>query len=158
MASRRWRWRRPGSTGSRCGTSWRRPAEFELVLANAQHVKAVPGRKRDVVAVQLEADGRPLTRAALRALDELEGWHLLGIHTKPLSFRPVVPARLRDRVNIRTVRREDVRAELLAEAAVFVPVPGGHTRLRLEAAAAGCAIADQHGSFRNGNGRRFAFS
>jgi transposase len=32
-----WRWRQPGSTG-----------RFELVLANAQHIRNVPGRKTDV--------------------------------------------------------------------------------------------------------------
>ena len=105
-----------------------------------------PGAKRDVIAVQLEVDERPLTRAAIRALDDLDGWEIVGLHTKPLSFRPVVPARLRDRVHIRTARREDVRAGLLAEAAVFVPTPSGHTRLRLEAAASGCAIADPPGA------------
>jgi predicted metal-dependent phosphoesterase TrpH/glycosyltransferase involved in cell wall biosynthesis len=120
----------------------RYPGDYRVVPAGVDIERFRPGPKRNVVAVQLEADGRQLTRAALRALDELDDWHLLGIHTKPLSFRPVVPARLRDRVHIRTVRREVVRAELLAEAAVFVPAPGGHTRLRLEAAAAGCAIAD----------------
>src|SRR5215470_7827447 len=44
---RMWRWRRPVSTGSRYGTSWMRE-NFELVLANASHVKNVPGRKTDV--------------------------------------------------------------------------------------------------------------
>src|SRR5437879_12808761 len=46
-SARMWQWRRPASTGSRCGTSWMM-GEFELVLANAAHVKNVPGRKTDV--------------------------------------------------------------------------------------------------------------
>ena len=41
------RWRRPASTGSRC---WHvlSDGNFTLVLANAAHVKNVPGRKTDV--------------------------------------------------------------------------------------------------------------
>ena len=124
----------------------RYPGDYHVVPAGVDVKQFRPGTKRDLVAVQLEPDGRPLTRAAIRALDELDGWELVGLHTKPLSFRPVVPARLRDRVYVRTARREDVRAALLAEAAVFVPAPTGHTRLRLEAAASGCAIAEPPGS------------
>ncbi len=126
----------------------RYPGDYRIVPAGVDTELFRPGRKRLLIAVQLEPDARPLTRAAIRALDELEGWELVGLHTKPLSFRPVVPARLRPRVTVRTARREDVRAALLAEAAVFVPTPGGHTRLRLEAASAGCAIADPAGTDR----------
>ena len=39
-------WNRPASTGSRCGTSW--PMASSSVLANAAHIKGVPGRKSDV--------------------------------------------------------------------------------------------------------------
>ena len=126
----------------------RYPGDYRIVPAGVDAERFRPGRKRHLIAVQLEADGRQLTRAAIRALDELDGWELVGLHTKPLSFRPVVPARLRHRVTVRTARREDVRAGLLAVASVFVPAPGGHTRLRLEAASAGCAIADPPGSDR----------
>ena len=45
-AARTWRWRRPASTGSRSGIVLE--GSFELVLANAQHVRNVPGRKTDV--------------------------------------------------------------------------------------------------------------
>jgi transposase len=41
-----WRWRRRGCTGNRCGICWRE--DFELILANAQHIRNVPGRKTDV--------------------------------------------------------------------------------------------------------------
>jgi predicted metal-dependent phosphoesterase TrpH/glycosyltransferase involved in cell wall biosynthesis len=126
----------------------RYPGDYRVVPAGIDVTRFHPAAKRDVIALQLEADARPLTRAALRALDELPGWELIGLHTKPLSFRPVVPARLRGRVHVRTARREPVRAGLLADAAVFVPAPTGHTRLRLEAAAAGCAIVEPPGAAR----------
>jgi hypothetical protein len=53
-----------------------------------------------------------------------------------------VPRALAGRATVRTALGEAARAALLAEAAILVPVPGGMSRLRLEAAAAGCAIAD----------------
>ena len=40
-----WRWRRPESTGSRYGTS-SATGDFELMLANAAHIKNVPGTPR----------------------------------------------------------------------------------------------------------------
>jgi predicted metal-dependent phosphoesterase TrpH len=126
--------------------SERYPGDFRVVPAGVDVNLFRPAAKRDLIALQLEADERSITRAAIRVLDELEGWELIGLHTKPLSFRPVIPARLRARVHTRTARREDVRAGLLAEASIFVPTPTGHTRLRLEAAAAGCAIAEPPGA------------
>ena len=120
----------------------RLPGEYRIVPAGVDVGLFQPAEKGQLIGVQLEVGARPLVRAAIRALDELPGWELLGIHTKPLSFRPAAPARLRGRVHVRSARRESVRAELLANVAVFVPVPGGHTRLRLEAEAAGCAIVD----------------
>jgi predicted metal-dependent phosphoesterase TrpH len=49
-------------------------------------------------------------------------------------------------VHVRTARDGATRAPLLAEAAVFVPAVGGLHRVRLEAAAAGCAIAAPAGT------------
>jgi predicted metal-dependent phosphoesterase TrpH len=124
----------------------RLPGDYRVVPAGVDVDLFRPGAKEPVIGVQLETGARPLVRAAIRALDELDGWEVVGVHTKPLSFRPAVPARLRGRVHTRSVRREDARAELLAGTSVFVPVPMGHTRLALEAGAAGCAIADPPGA------------
>ena len=41
-----WRWKRRACTGSPCGTCSK--GTFDLSLANAQHVRNVPGRKSDV--------------------------------------------------------------------------------------------------------------
>jgi predicted metal-dependent phosphoesterase TrpH len=118
------------------------PGDFRIVPAGVDIVRFSPSRKEHLVAVQLETSGRAIVRAAIRALDELPDWELVVLHTKPLSFRPTIPSRLRGRVAVRAARREDVRAAVLAEAAIFVPAAEGHARLRLEAAAAGCALAD----------------
>jgi hypothetical protein len=126
----------------------RYPGEYRIVPAGVDVDRFRPGRPGTTIAVQLEAETRPLTRAAIRVLDELPNWTLVGLHTKPLSFRPFVPARLRSRVHVRTARREDARADLLAEASIFVPSSAGHTRLRPEARAAGCAIVDPPGTDR----------
>jgi predicted metal-dependent phosphoesterase TrpH len=58
-----------------------------------------------------------------------------------LSGRPYIPRPLRQRVDVRTARSGAARAEILAEAAIFVPTPGGLSRLALEADAAGAATA-----------------
>ena len=42
------------STGSRSGTCWK--SSFELLLVNARHIKAVPGRKTDVRDCEWIAD------------------------------------------------------------------------------------------------------
>jgi predicted metal-dependent phosphoesterase TrpH/glycosyltransferase involved in cell wall biosynthesis len=118
------------------------PGDFRIVPAGVDVERFAPAEKTPLVAVQLESTGRPIVRAAIRALDELPDWELVVLHTKPLSVRPAVPARLRGRVSMRAARREDVRSAVLAQAAIFVPAAAGHTRMRLEAAAAGCAVAD----------------
>ncbi len=98
-----------------------------------------PQRKRSVIAAELEIAGRPMTRALIRLLRDLDSWELHLLHTKPLAYRPAIPRSLRDRAHVRSVRRPDQRAAALGEAAIFVPAPGGEQRLALEAEAAGAA-------------------
>jgi hypothetical protein len=101
-----------------------------------------PRRKRPLIALELEIAGRPITRALLRTLRELDGWELHLLHTKPLAYRPAIPRSLRDRAHVRSIRKPEQRASILGEASIFVPVPGGEERLLLEAAACGAAVAD----------------
>ena len=84
---------------------------------------------------------RPLARAALRAARELDGWEVVLLRTKPLTGRPYVPASVADRVSVLTARDGAARAQVLAEARIFVPAANGLRRLALEAAASGAAIA-----------------
>ena len=95
----------------------------------------------ELIALELEPAGRPVTRAVARLLKELPGWELALLHTKPLGFRPAVPLSVRKRAHVRAVRRPEQRAALLGEAAIFVPAPDGEERLALEAAASGAAVA-----------------
>jgi Glycosyltransferase Family 4/PHP domain/PHP-associated len=100
-----------------------------------------PRRKRSVIALELEIAGRPVTRALIRLLRDLEGWELHLLHTKPLAYRPAIPRSLRDRAHVRSIRRTEQRAAVLGEASIFVPASGGEQRLALEAEASGAAVA-----------------
>ena len=84
---------------------------------------------------------RPLARAVLHTLGELPDWRLTLLRTKPLTARPYVPRTLVDRVDVRTARDSPSRAAILNGAAIFVPRAEGMSRLTLEAAAAGAAVA-----------------
>jgi predicted metal-dependent phosphoesterase TrpH/glycosyltransferase involved in cell wall biosynthesis len=99
-----------------------------------------PAEKRRTIAVELEVSGRTMTRAVARLLRGLPDWELVLLHTKPLGFRPPIPRAVRKRTHVRSVRRPEQRAAILAEAAIFVPAPEGEERLQLEAAACGAAV------------------
>jgi predicted metal-dependent phosphoesterase TrpH len=117
------------------------PGTYTLVPAGVDIDLFSPATKRRLIVAHVETAGRQFARAAIRALDELPDWELILLHTAPLTVRPSVPHRLRDRVHVRTGKRQEVRAALFGEAAIFVPGPGD-SRLSIEASAAGCAIAD----------------
>jgi hypothetical protein len=102
-------------------------------------------RKRNLIVLEWRPNERALVRAALRALQELPDWELVLLRTKPLTGRPTIPRLLRDRVHVRTARDGAARATLLGEASIFVPALAGLRRVRLEAAAASCAIASPPG-------------
>ena len=117
------------------------PGDYRVVPTGVDLDTFRPGPKRNVIAIELELGGRAGTRTLLRALRELPQWEIALLHTTPLAFRPTVPRSIRSRTHVRTVRRPEQRAATLAEAAIFVPAPGGEVRLALEAAACGAAIA-----------------
>jgi predicted metal-dependent phosphoesterase TrpH/glycosyltransferase involved in cell wall biosynthesis len=123
------------------------PGHYRIVPEGVDLELFEPARKHKHVVLEWRPAERPLARAVYRALDELPGWELTLLRTKPLTGRPSIPRALRDRVSVRTGRDGATRAPLLAGAAIFVPALDGLTRVSLEAAAAGCAIAAPHGSF-----------
>ena len=101
-----------------------------------------PTAKEKRIVVETSAGGLAVVRAGLRALRDLDGWEAIVLRTARLAARPSVPLRLRDRVHVRTGVSGSARAELLRSASIVVPSPDGLRRLRIEAAAAGCAIVE----------------
>jgi predicted metal-dependent phosphoesterase TrpH len=121
------------------------PGAYELVSEGVDLELFSPAPKRQLIVVEWRPPTRPLARSVLRTLRELPDWELTFVRTRTMFGRPFVPRAVVDRVSIATLRSGTLRAGLLDEAAVFVPAPGGLNRLRLEAAAAGAAIADPPG-------------
>ncbi len=117
------------------------PGDYEIVSPGVDTELFRPRRKKRLIVLEWRPPDRALARAVMRALGELPGWELILLRTKPLSGRPVVPAALRKRVHVRTARDGQARAELLNEASIFVPAPDGLQRARIEAQAAGAALA-----------------
>lgn len=121
------------------------PGDYGLVPLGVDTERFAPGRNQQLIAVEVRANALPLARAVLRGLRELAGWEASLVRTTRLATRPAIPLAVRDRVHVRSLVRPDARADLLGQAAILVPAPGGSPRLRLEAMAAGCALADPPG-------------
>lgn len=121
------------------------PGDYTVVAEGVDPELFAPASKRKLIALEWRPVEAALARAAVRTMRELPAWELVLMRTRPLTARPYVPRAVLDRVSVRSARQGAVRAAILNEAAVFVPSPGGVPRLRLEAAAAGCALADPPG-------------
>ena len=121
------------------------PGEYRLFSEGVDLELFAPAEKERLIVLEWRAGERPLARAVMRALRELPDWELAILRTKPLMGRPTIPAAIADRVRVRTARSGAGRAGLLRPAAIVVPSPEGLGRLRLEAAAAGAAIASPPG-------------
>lgn len=121
------------------------PGDYRVVSPGVDPALFRPGRKRKLIVLEWRGLERPVARGVIRMLHELPGWELTLLRTRPLSGSPYVPRKLVGRVRVRLARDAATRAEVLREAAIFVPAIEGSERLRLEAAAAGAAVADPHG-------------
>jgi predicted metal-dependent phosphoesterase TrpH len=117
------------------------PGDYRVVSEGVDTSLFEPAGKRNTIVLEWRQHERPLVRAVLHALSELPDWRLILLRTKSLAGRPYVPRALLDRVEVRTARDGPSRAAILNEAAIFVPTPHGLSRLALEAAAAGAAVA-----------------
>ena len=117
------------------------PGDYELIPLGVDTTRYAPARKRQLIAVEVGVEALAVARSVLRMLRSLPGWEVALVRTAPLATRPAIPLSVRDRVHVRSLVRREARAALLAEAAVLVPATEGSPRLRLEAMAAGCAIA-----------------
>jgi len=121
------------------------PGHYQVVSEGVDLELFRPHRKRKLIVVEWRPNERALARGVLHELAAVPGWELVLLRTKPLTGRPTVPRVLRNRVHVRTARDGASRAALLGEASVFVPAIGGLRRVRLEAAASGCAIVSPPG-------------
>ena len=121
------------------------PGEYLIVPEGVDPDLFRPTAKRKLVVLEWRPAERALSRAVLRAMRELPDWELVFLRTKKLAGRPTIPARLRGRAHVRTARDGASRAAILDEAAIFVPALEGLSRVSLEAAAAGAAIASPPG-------------
>jgi predicted metal-dependent phosphoesterase TrpH len=117
------------------------PGDYELISPGVSLELHAPAAKRNLIVVELRPNERPVAREVLRALRELPDWEAVLLRTSPLVGRPAIPRDLAGRVMVRTARDGASRAPLLAPSAIFVPGIEGLARVRLEARAAGCAIA-----------------
>ena len=121
------------------------PGDYERVSIGVDSAAFAPSTKRKVIVVELAPGQSAVAKAILRLLPALPGWELVLARTAPLTRRPAISAKLRDRARVRSLVKPDIRRGTLAEAAIFVPAPGGSVRLLLEARSSGCAIADPAG-------------
>ena len=117
------------------------PGEYRVLSLGVDVDRFRPARKASRIVLEWRPAERALARTYLRTLEELPSWELVLLRTKPLTSRPYVPRRLRERVHVRTALDASTRAVVLDPASIFVPAPAGRARLQLEASAAGAAIA-----------------
>ncbi len=122
------------------------PGEYRVISEGVDTSLFEPVEKRQLIVLEWRQTERPLLRAALHTLGELQDWRLTLLRAKPLTTRPYVPRTLVDRVDVRTARDSPSRAAILNETAIFVPATQGLSRLALEAAAAGAAVASPPGT------------
>jgi hypothetical protein len=121
------------------------PGDYRIVSEGVDVSLFEPLPKADRIVLEWRPTERPLARAVLHELEGLTDWELVLLRTKPLTGKPYVPRALAGRVDVRTARDGPSRAQLLNGASIFVPAPNGLQRARLEASAAGCAIAAPNG-------------
>jgi hypothetical protein len=117
------------------------PGTYRVMTTGVDLPLFEPDPKRRKIVLEWRPAERALTRSVLRAVGALPDWELVLLRTKPLMGRPTIPRELRERVSVLTARDGRARATVMRDAAIFVPGIDGLTRVALEAAAAGCAIA-----------------
>ena len=121
------------------------PGDYRVLSPGVDMSRYAPVQKQRLIAVEVRANALGVARAVMRALREQAGWEVALVRTAPLAGRPTIPLAVRERVHVRSLVRPEARAAVLGDAAILVPAPGGSPRLRLEAMASGCAIADPPG-------------
>jgi predicted metal-dependent phosphoesterase TrpH len=119
------------------------PGRYELVPLGVEPIESA--EKRKLLVLEWGQAERPLLKALARELAAQADWELAILRTRPLASRPPLPRALRGRARVRTALDATTRADLLREAAIFVPAVEGIPRVELEARAAGAAVASPPG-------------
>jgi predicted metal-dependent phosphoesterase TrpH len=122
------------------------PGDYRIVSEGVDISRFSPDGKRPLIVVEWRPNARPVARTLARTLEELDGWELAFVRTRATFGRPFVPRAVAGRVSTRTLASGESRAPLLRTASIFVPAADGLPRLRLEASAAGAAVADPPGA------------
>jgi predicted metal-dependent phosphoesterase TrpH len=130
---------------ARIAAEQRFPGDYLLLSPGVDTTLFAPAPKTRTIVVELRPNERVIARGVMEELHDLPGWEVVLLRTRPLIARPTIPRSLARRVHLRTARDGQSRAALLNSAAVFVPGVDGLARVRLEAAAAGCALAEPPG-------------
>ncbi len=133
------------SAEARDAADERFPGDYHLLSPGVDTTLFSPAEKRRLIVLELRPNERLVARSVMRTLRELPGWELVLLRTRPLIARPAIPRDLTGRVQVRSARDAEARAAVLSGAAIFVPGIAGVRRITLEAAAAGCAIAQPPG-------------
>jgi predicted metal-dependent phosphoesterase TrpH len=121
------------------------PGDYRLLSEGVDLERFRPRGKRKLIVAEWRPNARPAARSLTRTLRELDGWELVFVRTRSTFGRPFIPRALVGRASTRTLASGESRAALMGEAAIFVPAAEGLSRLRLEAAAAGAALAEPPG-------------
>ena len=153
--------RRPARSARSCSHAWTRsialteparaaaeqrfPGDYRLLSPGVDTTLFAPAAKTNTIVVELRPNERVIARGVMEELHDLPGWEVVLLRTRPLIARPTIPRILARRVHLRTARDGAARAALLNGAAIFVPGLDGLARIRLEASAAGCALAEPPG-------------
>ena len=130
---------------ARAAAEQRFPGDYRLLSPGVDTSLFAPAAKTHTIVVELRPNERVIARGVMEELHDLPGWEVVLLRTRPLIARPTIPRALARRVHLRTARDGAARAALLNGAAIFVPGIEGLARVRLEAAAAGCALAEPPG-------------
>jgi hypothetical protein len=130
---------------ARIAAEQRFPGDYLLLSPGVDTTLFAPADKTRTIVVELRPNERVIARGVMEELHDLPGWEVVLLRTRPLIARPTIPRSLARRVHLRTARDGQSRAALLNSAAIFVPGVDGLARVRLEAAAAGCALAEPPG-------------
>jgi predicted metal-dependent phosphoesterase TrpH len=121
------------------------PGDYRLISPGVDTSLFTPEPKQNVIVIELRPNERVVARGVLHELEELSDWEAVLLRTRPLIGRPAIPRGVASRVHLRTARSATARGAILNSAAIFVPGVEGLPRVALEAASAGCAIAQPRG-------------